>query len=97
VSGILAEERFHVVLRGIHWEGVRLPDLGVFADPTHVELDYRMGSEWDAEVLRAVVEMLTHLRQLAPGSHIDLEETVRQSVREHFRRSVEAYLAAGPT
>lgn len=94
---LVAEERiqgFHVVLRGISSHSIRLPELGVFVCQNNVELDYRMGSEWNAEVLAAFVELLADLRRLAPAARLDLEDGVLENVREHFRRAVETYLAA---
>jgi hypothetical protein len=93
MGALFAKGGFPAVLRGIRSHGVRLPELGLWVDSAQVEFNYRMGSEWNAEVLAAFVELLSDLRRLAPGARFDLEEGVLESVREHFRRSVEAYLA----
>jgi hypothetical protein len=84
---------FIVFLEGVEWHGLRLPDLGLFAEQCDVGLNYRMGDEWSAPVLAAFAGLLKHLRTLAPGASLTLAEGVARPVVEQFRRAVDAYEA----
>jgi hypothetical protein len=64
ISG--AAEPFHVVLRGVSFEGTSIPDLGVFVFLDEVDLDYRMGPEWSRSGVEALLRLLIMLRGLAP-------------------------------
>jgi hypothetical protein len=97
LPALVADEKIssvHLLLRGIRSGDLNLPDLGVFAASGEIALDYRMGDEWNEDVLAAFVELLADLRQLDPGGELDLEEGLPRGVRRHFRRAVQKYLAA---
>jgi hypothetical protein len=82
----------HVVLSGVRSAGIRLPDLGVSLFRDSVELDYRMGRDWNPIVLSAFVDLLIELQQLDPGSRLDAHADA--DVQEQFREAIERYLVA---
>lgn len=66
----------HVVLTGISWAGVPIPDLGLFISVGsigRVALDYRMGEGWHPLSLGAFARLLGTLRDLAPGGVLSFE------------------------
>jgi hypothetical protein len=87
----------HVVLRGIGSGGIRLPDLGVSVWPGEVALDYRMGSDWDADVLGAFVELLADLQGLDHNARLtaagEVGPPLPEEVQKRFQRAVETYLS----
>jgi hypothetical protein len=85
---------FHVPLEGIAVGAVALPALGAFVDPDEVVLDYRMGPDWNADVLAAFVVLLGELRALDAGARLDLEEAIAPQFRAEIVRAIDEYLAA---
>jgi hypothetical protein len=85
---------FPVLLRGIRWEGVQLPDLGVFVFPGEIDLFYRMGDAWNEVVLGAFIELVGELQHVAAGTRLALEDEVLAEVKEAFQRSVSEYLSS---
>ena len=60
-------EGFHVVFSGVVApNGAPVPDLGVHVLETNkIEIDYRMGPEWDEKTVFGFFSILHHLSQLA--------------------------------
>lgn len=56
-------EPFHVLAKGINIDGQPLPDLGVMVCKHGLTLDYRMGPDWDAPRIDALLSLLRQLRQ----------------------------------
>ncbi|WP_367616946.1 hypothetical protein [Pseudomonas peradeniyensis] len=54
---------FHVLAKGIDIDGQPLPDLGVMVCEHGLTLDYRMGPDWDAPRIDALLSLLRQLRQ----------------------------------
>lgn len=87
----------HVVLRGIRSRGTRLPDLGVSIWPGEVALDYRMGGEWNADVLAAFVELLGELRKLDPGARLAAAgelDLMPEPAQQRFQRAIDRYFVS---
>jgi hypothetical protein len=87
----------HVLLSGIRSSGNRLPDLGVSVQPGEVALDYRMGEDWNADVLAAFIELLAELQALDPDVRLAAAhelDLVAEQIQERFQRAVQTYLAA---
>jgi hypothetical protein len=77
-------EAFHVVLGGIRWGNVVIPDLGVFVFQEQLVLDYRMGPAWGPKELDAFFALLRELVSLEPGASLSLEEAVPARVATRF-------------
>jgi hypothetical protein len=87
----------HFLLSGIRSGGVRLPDLGAFVFPDEVALDYRMGKDWNADVLAAFVELLAELQLLEPGARLVAAcevELQPEGTQKRFQQAVATYLSA---
>jgi len=56
-------EPFHVLAQGIDIDGQHLPDLGVMVCEHVLTLDYRMGPDWDAPRIDALLSLLRQLQQ----------------------------------
>jgi hypothetical protein len=87
----------HFLLSGIRSAGVRLPDLGIYIDPGEVALDYRMGKDWNADVLAAFVELLVELQRLDPGARLAAADEVElrpEGAQKRFQQAVATYLSA---
>ncbi|MCG6157277.1 hypothetical protein [Rubinisphaera margarita] len=52
---------FHLVVRDICFRGHQLPELGMFVFQESIEVDYRMGDDWDATTVFAFFEWLKYL------------------------------------
>jgi hypothetical protein len=59
-------ETFHHCICGLMSGGVELPTLGVFVFPTSIELDYRMGPEWNSAKVAGFFELLRDCCALEP-------------------------------
>jgi hypothetical protein len=84
-------DAFHFVLQDPRVGDVALPELGVFVLPGEVALDYRMGSEWGATKVAALVGLLCELQRLAPGSQLELEDYALAETRAQFAATVAQY------
>lgn len=81
-------DAFHFVLQDPRFGEVALPELGVFVFSDEIALDYRMGPEWGAKEVAAIVELLCQLKRLAPGSHVELEADALPEERVRFARAI---------
>ncbi|MDF1503631.1 hypothetical protein [Roseisolibacter sp. H3M3-2] len=86
---------FHVVLRAPRVGAVVLPDLGVFVAADEIALDYRMGAQWGATEIAALLALLCELHRIAPGSRVELEEHAEAGARERFAAAVARRCAEG--
>jgi hypothetical protein len=75
---------FHFLASGLTFEGVTIPDLGVFVFPGEIALDYRMGPEWDERRVLALFELLRQLAALDSLAQVRLEQHVLPAVERRF-------------
>ena len=59
-------ESFHMLLKGLTFEGVTLPDLGAFIFKDGIILDYRRGSEWSDQVIRTFLTLISKVMTPRP-------------------------------
>jgi len=85
-------EPFHCVCHGLSYEGVVLPDIGVFVCDDQIAIDYRMGQEWNALKLKALFGMLKKLKDIDIGAEVCLEYTALRQQRKHFEATWERFL-----
>ena len=90
VQGIA--EPFHVLARGLEFDGAVIPDLGVFVWADEMTLDYRMGPEWDWPQLLALFELLRQLVSVTNG-RVSLGRHVLPDVDAQFVGEWQAYCA----
>jgi hypothetical protein len=67
------------------------------ASVTARALDYRMGTEWNADGLAAFVELLGDLRKLDPGARLAAAaelDLMAESVQQRFQRAIDRYFAS---
>jgi hypothetical protein len=87
---------FHFLASGIAFDGVVIPDLGVFVFPGEVRLDYRMGSEWNEGRVLALFELLRRLAAFSPDAWVTLEPAMLPSVERRFQAAFSAYCEGQP-
>jgi hypothetical protein len=87
-------EPFHCLCQGLTFEGIQIPDLGVFIFDDHITLDYRMGEEWNAKKLKALFGILKELKWICPEAKVSIEDYALAKVRRHFESTWEKYLQA---
>ena len=85
-------EAFHCLLEGLAYNGVVIPDIGVFIFDDQVSLDYRMGREWDARKLKALFDILKELKRIDPGAKVSMENSALRKVRRHFENTWDKFL-----
>jgi hypothetical protein len=79
-------EPFHHCVQDLSLEGVVLPEIGVFVLPQALNLDYRMGPEWDSIKVAGLFQLLERVRALAPSARIGPSELMPAS--ERFRSAL---------
>jgi hypothetical protein len=84
--------QFHVVLRGVTFEGTSIPDLGVFVFPDGVDLDYQMGPEWSPSSVEALLRLLTMLSGLAPDCEVVLPQEYPPEFRNRFSKALSMFM-----
>jgi len=84
-------EPFHFLATGLVFDGVALPDLGVFVFPDQVVLDYRMGPELDERRVLALFELLRQLAALDLTGRVRLDRHVLPAVEQRFLAAWVAY------
>lgn len=93
-------EPFHAVFGGIRMGEVTIPDLGVFVFHDHLGVDYRMGSEWHGEEVRALFDLLLRLSDLDPGPVLSLScmppEVEEVRFHEAWNRFVKEHRVTDP-
>jgi hypothetical protein len=77
-------EPFHFVCQRLTYEGVVLPDIGVFVFADQIALDYRMGKEWDAVKLNALFGILTEVKRIDSRARVSIEDNALTQVRKQF-------------
>ncbi|HXG64233.1 MAG TPA: hypothetical protein VNO70_03940 [Blastocatellia bacterium] len=87
-------EPFHFLCQGLTYDGIVIPDMGVFVFDDQINLDYRMGDEWDAPKLKALFGILKELKGMDAGAKITIEDYALRTVRKHFETIWERFLQA---
>lgn len=62
---------FHCCFQEILFEGVRIPDLGLFVFRDTAQIDYRMGTDWNRENVNAFFRLLAALKRMTPEATVD--------------------------
>ena len=65
---------FHCCFSGISWNQVELPVLGLFVFQESLEIDYRMGAEWNPDRVDAFLRLIAHLISIAPEATVESAE-----------------------
>ncbi len=81
-DGVL--EAFHFCLSGITYENVVLPEIGFFFFSDRVEIDYRMGTQWSEDKVRAFFDLLRMLTRRFTNSRIVVGEDSNIPCPEKF-------------
>lgn len=68
-------EPSHILLQSVRFEGVPIPNLGVFVFPDSIFLDYRKGPDWTREAVMAFFRLFHRMRDITPQSRIDFDST----------------------
>ena len=88
-------DSFHCCFGGISVDGTVIPDLGLFVFKDAVQIDYRMGTEWNAINVDAFFRMLAYLKSIAPESKIKSAESEGLMDEESFLTALRPYLTEG--
>ncbi len=89
-------DSFHHCVAGIVAGGVELPVLGIFVDPDAVELDYRMGPEWNPATVRGFFELLRDCCAIALDAKIKPAEVEGPLYPERFVEAWSTYCSEMP-
>jgi hypothetical protein len=84
-------DSFHCCFGGITHGGVAIPVLGLFVFRDCVEIDYRMGAEWNRDNVDAFFRLLAHLKLFAPEANIDSAENEGLPYPEDFKVALDQY------
>jgi hypothetical protein len=87
-------EPCHMLFAGVRVSGEIVPDLGGYFFQRAVELDYRMGTEWNAQVLAAFIDLLDLLVSPFPGVLPSLQGS--PEANERFQIAMAKYLKNRP-
>jgi hypothetical protein len=68
-----------------------IPVLGLFVFPDLVEIDFRMGSDWNAENVDSFFRVLAHLKSLAPEANVESAEREGLPFPEDFKTALGRY------
>ncbi|MBL8258848.1 MAG: hypothetical protein JNM60_03425 [Candidatus Competibacteraceae bacterium] len=63
-------DSYHFVVDSINKQGAAIPALGVFVDPDALVLDYRMGPEWGASQIEALLSLLKDFKDLGGSVNV---------------------------
>lgn len=78
----------------LHFDQVRLPDLGIFFDgPDYMSIQYVMGPTWTTVNLTTLFEFLRMITYLEPGAKIGLlSDDLPLTLQTRFRMALQDYL-----
>ncbi|HEU4387011.1 MAG TPA: hypothetical protein VFV34_04395 [Blastocatellia bacterium] len=88
-------EPLHFLCQGLTYEGVVLPDIGVFVFGDQIALDYRMGKEWDAVKVNALFGILKEAKKLDSRARISIEDYAAPQMRKQFEKTWRRFSEAG--
>jgi hypothetical protein len=83
---------FHVVISGLTFNGVTVPDIGVFVFQESISLDYRMGVEWEPAKLSAYFECLFEVKKFAPSAKISLQPGTSEEAQKRFQKMLAEFI-----
>jgi hypothetical protein len=92
VAGAQAEP-FHHCISGVVASGVELPILGVFVWRDAVELDYRMGDEWNPGRVAGFFELLRDCCDLDAGATVAPANSEGPPYSERFAEAWRSYVS----
>ena len=84
---------FHCCFGGMSNCGVEIPVLGLFVFQESVEIDYRMGAEWNSDNVEALFRLLAQLKSLAPEANVDSAEPEGLPYPNEFKDAFSRYTA----
>jgi hypothetical protein len=87
-------EYFHIVVGGLTFGGIVIPDLGIFVFENSMSLDYRMGQEWGSSEVDALFALFSKIREIAPLVEIEYPN-YSSEVCERFKSALVKYWSAG--
>jgi hypothetical protein len=82
---------FHCCFRGILWNNIELPVLGLFVFENSIEIDFRMGEEWSHEKVDAFFGLLAHFISIAPEAMVKSTETEGLVDAKLFHNALDHY------
>ncbi len=80
------DTRSHHMLGPITWNGVQLPELGIFVADDQLAIDYRMGPEWNPANVHALLTLFAALQDLDPAATVTLEDYAAPSAETRFQQ-----------
>lgn len=86
---------FHCCFGAISNGGISITDLGIFAFKDCVQIDFRMGKEWNSTNLNAFFRLLADLKALAPEVRIKFAESERLMDEKSFLRALRLFTDEG--
>lgn len=86
---------FHCCFSGITWDQVELPILGLFVFQESIEIDYRMGSDWDPVRVDAFFRLIAFLASTAPEATVESAEQEGLPFPERFNEALDHYAPDG--
>jgi hypothetical protein len=89
LSGVT--DSFHCCFGGMSHSGVPIPVLGLFVFGDCVQIDYRMGTEWNPENVDAFFRLLVQLKSLAPEAIVGSAENEGLPYPEDFKTAFNQY------
>ncbi len=75
--------------------GTVIPDLGIFAFPCSLEIDFRMGTHWNPKNVEAFFQLLAYFRSIAPEAKIASAEQEGLVDETSFMAALRHYLNEG--
>lgn len=88
-------DSFHCCFGGILIGGTVIPDLGIFVFKDAVQIDFRMGNDWNPANVGAFFKLLACLKSLAPESKIKSAATEGLMDEASFMTALRPYLDEG--
>ena len=89
-----ATHSFHCCFGGMSIDGVPLPVLGLFVFRDCIEIDYRMGAEWNPNNIDAFFRLLAHLKSMAPEAIVESAQCEGVPYPEQFKAALNCYCEA---
>jgi hypothetical protein len=90
ISGIA--EPFHCCFQ-LHSQGVNtIPILGLFVFQDVVEIDYRMGGDWNPENVDAFFRLLVYLKSIAPEANVESADCEGLPYPVEFKNALGRYI-----
>jgi hypothetical protein len=84
-------DSFHCCFGGISKGDTSIPDLGIFVFKDCVQIDFRMGREWNPTNVDAFFRLLADLKALAPEARIKSAESEGLMDEASFLRALRLY------